>query len=507
MLFVRAIIALCVLVALAAPQAHADDPFYKGKRLILIINFAAGGPSDIEGRLLAKHLVKHIDGAPSIVVQNKDGAGGLIGATYLGELGPKDGSMFGYFTAAAWTYATDPSAYRVDLKSYEFIGSQPGNSVYYVRADTEPGIKDAADVMKARGLVAGGLSADASKDILIRLALDMLGLPHRYVTGYRSNSSARLALQQNEINFFSETTPAYFSVVNPSMTEKGLVVPVWYDPNYDGETLQRAQGDGRLGGAAVPGILPQGQGRVAERGAVGRLPHQPRGRFRDAAVDRHAAGLAAGRGRRAARRARASQQRQGLRRGGDEDHPVRAAVRDRSGHQRSHPQAARGQARGPALRRRLHQEREAMSVIPCGKLRSHVSRATGARPLGRADGDPGPSARLVANSWRASSARLHTRGPWVPGLAALARDTRVYRLLLARAGSFHHRRTSAAHADDPFYKNKRLTILINFAPGGPTDIEGRLFAKHLARHIDGAPNVIDPEHGRRRRHRRRQVSG
>jgi hypothetical protein len=91
--------------------------------------------------------------------------------------------------------------------------------------------------MKAKGLVAGGLSADASKDILIRLALDMLGLPHRYVTGYRSNSAARLALQQNEINFFSETTPAYFSVVNPSMTAKGLVVPVWYDPNYDGETF------------------------------------------------------------------------------------------------------------------------------------------------------------------------------------------------------------------------------------------------------------------------------
>ena len=27
--FARAVIALCVLVALAASQAHADDPFYK----------------------------------------------------------------------------------------------------------------------------------------------------------------------------------------------------------------------------------------------------------------------------------------------------------------------------------------------------------------------------------------------------------------------------------------------------------------------------------------------
>src|SRR5204862_3181478 len=142
---VRALIALCTRAAVAAPPAHAGEPFYQNKRLTLLINFAAGGPSDIEGRLLAKHLVKHLDGAPSIVVQNKDGAGGLIGATYLGELGPKDGYMFGYFTAAAWTYATDPSSFRVDLKSYEFIGSQPGNSVYYVRADTEPGIKDAAD--------------------------------------------------------------------------------------------------------------------------------------------------------------------------------------------------------------------------------------------------------------------------------------------------------------------------------------------------------------------------
>ena len=65
----------------------------------------------------------------------------------------------------------------------------------------------------------------------------MLEVPYRYVTGYRSNTAARLALQQNEINFFSETTPAYFSVVDPSMTKKGQVVPTWYDPNYDGETF------------------------------------------------------------------------------------------------------------------------------------------------------------------------------------------------------------------------------------------------------------------------------
>jgi tripartite-type tricarboxylate transporter receptor subunit TctC len=98
-------------------HASADEPYYKGKRLSLIINFAAGGPTDIEGRLLAKHLVKHIDGHPGIIVQNMDGAGGMIGAGYLGEVAPRDGTTLGYFTGSAWRYANNPERFRVDFRS------------------------------------------------------------------------------------------------------------------------------------------------------------------------------------------------------------------------------------------------------------------------------------------------------------------------------------------------------------------------------------------------------
>ena len=74
--------ALALLAALA--NAHGDEPFYKGKRLTLLINFAIGGPADVEGRLFAKYIGRHIDGNPSVVVQNMDGAGGIVGAKYLG---------------------------------------------------------------------------------------------------------------------------------------------------------------------------------------------------------------------------------------------------------------------------------------------------------------------------------------------------------------------------------------------------------------------------------------
>jgi len=233
--FVVALVAACM----AAPGGASaqSNPFYKGKRLTLLINFAAGGPADIEGRLFARHFGKHVDGAPTIIVQNRDGAGGLVGTNYLGELGPRDGTMAGYLTAAAWNYVIDPASYRVDFSTFEFVAYQPVNVVYYMRADTPPGMKDGPDLIKATELVAGGLAADSSKDLLIRLTLDMLGVSYKYVTGFRSSAPARLALQRGEINFFSESSPSYFGVVEPSIVKKGEAIAVWYDPIYDGASF------------------------------------------------------------------------------------------------------------------------------------------------------------------------------------------------------------------------------------------------------------------------------
>jgi tripartite-type tricarboxylate transporter receptor subunit TctC len=255
-----------ILASMALPAA-ADDPFYKGKRLTFIINFAAGGPADIEGRLFARHLAKHIDGQPVVIVQNKDGAGGLIGTNYLGELGSRDGTMAGYLTAAAWTYVIDPGSYRVDFSSYEFVAYQPVNVVYYMRVDTPPGMKDGAGIMQAKELVAGGLAADSSKDMLIRLTLDMLGVPFKYVTGFRSSAPARLALQRGEIGFFSESSPSYFGVVEPSLVKTGQVIPVWYDPIYDGRTFAPFK---QLDDQSVPGF-PEFYRRAKGAMPAGRL--------------------------------------------------------------------------------------------------------------------------------------------------------------------------------------------------------------------------------------------
>jgi tripartite-type tricarboxylate transporter receptor subunit TctC len=258
------LICAAVCFGAIAPQAHAQNAYYQGKRLTLLINFAAGGPTDIEGRIFAKYLGRHIDGQPNVIVQNMDGAGGLIGAQYLGEIAPKDGSVLGYLTGTAWIYASDPDRWRVDFRNYEFVAHQPGTTIHFVRTDVAPGMKEPADIVKAQGLIAGGLSADTSKDLRLRLALDMLGVPFKYVTGYRSSPPARLALQRGEINMFSESPPSYRGVVEPQMVKTGQAIPVFYD-----EVDDPAPPDKQLEGLSIPsfpalykkikGAMPSGQ--------------------------------------------------------------------------------------------------------------------------------------------------------------------------------------------------------------------------------------------------------
>ncbi len=221
-------------LALLATPAGASEPFYKGKRLSVLINYGSGGPADIEGRLFARHIGRFIDGSPNIIVQNIDGAGGLIGTTYLGEITPKDGTVMGHLTGAGWRWAFDSDKFRVDFGAYEFLGYQTSTTVAFMRTDVPPGIKVATDIIKVKSLISGGLGPDNAKDLAIRLALDMLGIPYRHVTSYRSSAHARLALQQGEINFFSESPPSYRAVVHPGIVKEGLAIPVWHEAEDGG---------------------------------------------------------------------------------------------------------------------------------------------------------------------------------------------------------------------------------------------------------------------------------
>ena len=111
--------------------AAEKTPFYQGKTLTFVINFAAGGPTDIEGRIFARHLSKHIPGQPSVVVQNMGGAGGLTAVNYIGEVAKPDGLTAGYFTGSLFQHQIKDAALRVDIGKFGFVTGVHGVTVSY----------------------------------------------------------------------------------------------------------------------------------------------------------------------------------------------------------------------------------------------------------------------------------------------------------------------------------------------------------------------------------------
>jgi putative tricarboxylic transport membrane protein len=203
-------------------------PFYQGKTLNFVINFAAGGPTDIESRIFAKHLSRHIPGQPTITVKNMGGGGGLIAVNYIGEVAKPDGFTAAYFTGALFQQQIKDPALRVDLSKFGFITGVHGVTVSYIRSEVPPGIKKPSDFVKAQKFRAAGLGVSSSKDVRFRLSFDLLGLKYDYVTGYNSSSDARLAVQRNEAQYHDETLPSYRTQVEPQMVKTGMVTPLYY---------------------------------------------------------------------------------------------------------------------------------------------------------------------------------------------------------------------------------------------------------------------------------------
>jgi putative tricarboxylic transport membrane protein len=220
--------ALMSCIVLTAAAYAAERPFYQGKNVNFVINFAAGGPTDIEGRIVARHLAKHVPGNPTIIVQNMAGAGGVTGINFLGEAAKRDGLTMGYFTGPYNHQMMKSPTLRVDLMKVPFIASVQGVTVCYIRSDVPPGIKKPTDIAKAERFRAGGLSFDSNKDLRFRLAFDILGLKYDYVTGYNSSNDARLAVQRNEIQYHDENIPAYRGVVEQQLVKTGIVTPLYY---------------------------------------------------------------------------------------------------------------------------------------------------------------------------------------------------------------------------------------------------------------------------------------
>jgi tripartite-type tricarboxylate transporter receptor subunit TctC len=191
---------IAALSFVAIARAPADD-FYKGKTVTFVVGFSAGGGFDTYTRLIARHFGKHLPGNPTVVVENRTGAGSLIAANYIYNQAPKDGTVIGnWIGPLVLQQVLGNKAARFDGRKFGWLGVPTPDSGVCALTKAS-GINTMDDWFKSkRPIKIGGTAPGSTTDDVPNLLQAALGLPMKLVEGYKGTAKIRLAAESGEID-------------------------------------------------------------------------------------------------------------------------------------------------------------------------------------------------------------------------------------------------------------------------------------------------------------------
>jgi tripartite-type tricarboxylate transporter receptor subunit TctC len=197
-----AIIAI-VLLMVQLDRAHAasaDQDFYRGKNIRIVVGFAAGGGFDAYARVIARHMGRHIPGNPSMIVDNMTGAGSRVAANYLSKA-PADGLVIGNFIGSLiLQQIMGDKGIEFDGRKFEWLGApvQDENVCALTKAS---GINSIDDWFAAKKPVKlGGEAPGANDSDVPRVLKAALGLPVQLIEGFKGTANIRIAAEAGEVD-------------------------------------------------------------------------------------------------------------------------------------------------------------------------------------------------------------------------------------------------------------------------------------------------------------------
>ncbi|HXF75812.1 MAG TPA: tripartite tricarboxylate transporter substrate-binding protein [Methylomirabilota bacterium] len=202
---------LSLICLSASADADAQNNFYQGKTIKLIVGSSTGGGYDLWARLLARHYGKHIPGNPTIVVQNMPGAASVVAANYLYSVAKPDGLTLGALLPAIYfDQLVGRPEVKFDFAKIGWIGSPEQNDiVHYMRADSP--YKSIDDIRKAKEPPRCGSSGTGTTGFYIpRLLDEVFGTKHTIVSGYQGGSEIDLAIERGEVHCWSPLVATFF---------------------------------------------------------------------------------------------------------------------------------------------------------------------------------------------------------------------------------------------------------------------------------------------------------
>ncbi|HEV8344312.1 MAG TPA: tripartite tricarboxylate transporter substrate binding protein [Candidatus Binatia bacterium] len=209
---IKASLSLLLLTLLTVTSTFAQEPFYKGKSVRIIVGLSAGGGYDRAARIVARHMPKYIPGNPEIIVQNMPGAGSVIAANYVYTVAKPDGlTLVMPHNNFYLNQLSGDKEVRYDLGKFQWIGNlERDDMMLFGRADAP--FKSVADIIKAKELPKCGSTGIGSSDyVMSKILEETVGAKVQHVTGYPGSSEIAIALERGEVQCMGLTIGTYFS--------------------------------------------------------------------------------------------------------------------------------------------------------------------------------------------------------------------------------------------------------------------------------------------------------
>jgi tripartite-type tricarboxylate transporter receptor subunit TctC len=181
-------------------SGFAQEPYYRGKTVRIIVGGSAGGGYDTYTRTIARHLGKHVPGNPTFVVENMTGAGSLIAANYVYKVAKPDGLTIGHFIGGLiLQHVLGKPGIEFDARKFGHLGvpAQDTTTAGISKASGVTGIDNWLSTKTT--LKFGGVGPGAATDDIAKIMRATVGVPIQLVTGYKGTADIKLAVNSGEL--------------------------------------------------------------------------------------------------------------------------------------------------------------------------------------------------------------------------------------------------------------------------------------------------------------------
>jgi len=198
---------LALLLVVGDGAAQPAEQFFARKTVTVTIGYTAGGSYDLYGRMIARHLGKHLPGMPTVIAQNMPGAGSLKAANYLYEVAPKDGTALGVVVeSAALEQALANPAVQYDAAKFTYLGRVATSNNIFMQWHTAK-VQSLEDARRLETSLAG-TGPGSIAETVPRLVNALIGTRFKLVSGYPASREAMLAMERGEVDGASSSWAA-----------------------------------------------------------------------------------------------------------------------------------------------------------------------------------------------------------------------------------------------------------------------------------------------------------